>query len=766
MANRIEILVEVDPTGRGSAKIKGIGREVEDLERKSTQAGARGGAALSGLLGGLGVPLTAGASLLVARELIQTANEGENAQRRLGASAKEAGISFTVARGEAGKLAEELALSQTQAEGAEAKLIQLARVSGRLLDLPEIRKKFADLAAAYGMTSGEIETLTNQLLSGQDEALNRLGIADPSKLYQEYAKSIGKASTELTQQEQAQARLNAVLEKGAQHLGAANERLTTAAGKWAELGAKIDNAKRAAGEFLGERGLALIKYLTPGYDFQKDVDREFIAKGAEDRRIRAEAQAASDAKFKRLNIQDELNKAFNESSKTGDTSAYDAVVFKDFEHLAVARGEAGAKALKDSFTGRLSSLFKEGTPDATVVRFAEAEFKKLRGILSEDEAKKFDKEFREYFAKLSKEAGSYLKGIRGEAEKLFSELAERYAGENDNPFTKIFVKAKEDADKLRKTFGVLGEETVKELQAIRDAHTKQTTLATQLDVELQAASLRRKALAEEEAASIKELTRLDEARLKVIDAQISAAREIPELEAKALALRTGSADKDGLKIDKARVQGEEFRRLSDELSAVSALPGEVGRKAVENVNRELVALFNDLPPDLQAAIAKGRAPGRDTFASAFESEATARRRRVAEEQAGVDRAAREQAGDAALSKEQRAALARARDAGLDQGQVDKRLLGLTGDNLSRDRAGAGEREADRLLTTQAAARAAVEKSTAKTEELTTAVDNLARTMQDPKNRELLIEIVNRSKAELKEDLYGGLTPAAASSKTR
>lgn len=766
---KIEILVEVDPTGRGTAKIKQVGKDVADLERTSIEAGAKGGRAISGILGGLGVPLTVGAAVFGIKSLIKDAGEADSSQRKLAASSKEAGLSLSFAKGEAKALAEELALNDVQAEASQAKLIQLARVAGRLVDLPDIRRKFSDLAAAYGLTSTEVETLTNQLLSGQDEALNRLGIADPSKLYKEYAKEIGKTVEQLSQQEQTQARLNAVLEKGALHIGAANERLTSQAGKWAELSAKIDNAKRSLGEYFGERGLALTKVLTPGYDFQKDEDRRQRAREAEEKRLRAEAVAASDAKLRRLNIEGELNKAFGESSKSGDFSKYEATLFKDFEHLATARGEKAATALRDAFTGRLSALFKEGTPDATVVQYAEEEFNKLRGILSEDDAKKFEKEFTQYFQRLAKEAGTYLRGVRGEAEKLFSTLAERYAGEANNPFVKIFTEAQEKAKQLEKTFAVLGEATVKELQAIEAAHTKQLTLATQLDVELEAASLKRRASAEREAASIKELTRLDTARLRVIEAQITAAREIPELEAKALALRQGKAGANGLAINESYVKGQEFKRLKEELEIAQKLPGELGVEAARKVNAALVDLFNDLPPELQAAIARGKEVGKDTFASAFESEANARRVAARKEQDNAAKEAKAAAADSLLTKEQRAAFDRAKAGGLEQGTLDKRLLGLQGEGLAGQRAGAAEREADRLLESQAAARTAVEKSTAKTEELTSAIDALAKTMQDPENRKLLIEIVNRSRAEVKEDLYGGTgkaKPASAATKKK
>lgn len=778
MANRVEIDVQVDPTGRGIARINLLENRVDSLGSKSRQAGQAGRDALDGFAGGLGIPTSiAAASSALGAGIILLGNAAKNAsleaataQRILKSDAQEAKLEFSAVQAEARKFGEDLALSNTQAEQSFSRFLRVVKAAGLTENLESYRKKFADLAAAYGLQATEVETLTSQLLSGQDEALNRLGIADPSQLYKRYAEQVNKTVENLTEEEKVRARLLAVIEKGERFEGAAAQRLSEQTGQWALLSKSIADATTNLGDFLTKQTVvgdipgvvtALIAGKNPFTAYQERLDNQ--AKAAQ---AAAAAKALADS-----------DKYFTDQTNRLGTPGALADPFGSFRNRITLLGPEQAAKERDNFIQQYTAIFKDKRLSTSTALFAEDQYKQIRGIFSPEKRQEIEGEFTKFWNTYAKTALGALKTARDAAEANFKVLADRSTGGN-NPFVKILVDADERAKELEKTFRVLGSSVVKELQKAEDAYTKQKLMALQLDQELKAASLRREADRLEQFSGI---TGGEQRRLNQIDAQISAAENIPSLLAKAEAIsrglvrlqegqfnefgeRTGSGPlQSELAIDQNRINKEIF----DELTRIrtSDLGGEAGGRARDAVNQALINLFESFSPDEQARIARGErgASTQREFADAFQGRAESFREAIRQE---VEKAAVADKAIAAV-REDISRIEEARRSGLDSREADARLLSTTGElspgemsaDIRQARIEALRREADRQVKAQEDANKALTDATTATNKLVESIDKLAGDVRDPNNRRLLLEVRNRATADVRTELYGDLKGA-------
>lgn len=778
MANKIEILVEVDPYGRGSAKIKTVGTEVDNLTAKTNKAGQAGRSALDGFAGGLGIPTSVAAAssaiaagiLLVGNAAKNSSLDAANAQRILKSDAQAAGIAFTAAQAEARAFGDDLALSNTQATLSFTQFIRVVKAAGLTENLTKYRKNFADLAAAYGLQAADVTTLVSQLISGQDEALNRLGLPDPSVLYKKYAAAIGKTVDQLTAEELVRARLLAVTEKGEQFAGAAQERLTQQTGQWATLEKKISEATTALGDFLLKQTVIgeLPLLLTHPFDLvpakQKQLDD---ARAAQAAAARAKALADSDAYFKRE----------NESSNAPGALRNP---FGSFNNRVTLLGADQAAKERENFVSQYTELFKDPRLTTATAIFAEEQFRQIRGIFDPKKSQEIEADFTKFWDKYAKVALGALKTARDAAEKNLATIADRATG-GSNPFVKLLTEADERAKELRKTFGVLGESVVKDLLKAEEAFNRQRTLALQLDQELKAAALRREA---DTLKGFNGISGAEQRRLNQIDSQVSAAESIPGLLAKAEAisrglvqLQSGQFDAEGKRINpkdalkyelggkgQDRVNSEIFDMLTKINTGGFGFGSQGGKQAEGAVNAALVRLFDSLAPEMQARIAQGLEGGNQqrTFAGAFRGQAQSFQDAIREE------IAKAKVADQAVSsvREDIARIEEARRQGLDSREADARLLATTGAlspaeqtaDIRQARIEALRREADRSVTAQTDATKAVDSAREATDRLTTAIDKLAEESRKPENRRLLVEIQNRAKADVRSELYGGLGP--------
>lgn len=210
-----------------------------------------------------GVPLSIGAVVGTLDAAIDKSIEVIKANRQLASSATEAGLAYEVLAEKNLKAAESFGLSNVAAASVTAKIQQLATFSGKPEQFDLLQKRFADLGAAKGIDSRDLNVLIGTILSGQDEGLNRLGISDPGQLYKAHAKEIGKAADQLTQYEKVQAAVNAVVEKGAIFDGTATLRMNSLEGATAKMTAQWENfttgiSTAATGNLFFQNSLDLI----------------------------------------------------------------------------------------------------------------------------------------------------------------------------------------------------------------------------------------------------------------------------------------------------------------------------------------------------------------------------------------------------------------------------------------------------------------------------------------------------------------------------
>lgn len=776
MSNKVEILVEVDPTGRGAAAIKSISANIDTLGRKTKEAGGAGREAADGLAGGLGIPLSIGGAtaalgagiLVVGSQAKDAALNAANATRVLKSDAQEAGLAFDVARIKAQKFGQDLAVSNAQAEVSFARFLRVVKAAGELKNLDKFQKQFTDLAAAYGLTATEVETLTSQLLSGQDEALNRLGIADPSGLYKLYAAQVGKTVENLTEEEKVRARLLAVAEKGAKFAGVAAQRLASEVGQWATLKKNIEDATVALGEYITKSVVgskiptvinAAVKNPVSAILAGSVIGSPFFLE-----QIKAEMELEVDKVRMAANAARLAAALKIKADQTAFIAKFSGTV-----------DPAEQAKIKEGFTAQYEALFKSKNLDATTADFAERQFKQIGKIFDPEKAKEFEEKFTAFWDKYSKTALDALKKARDAADGNFGRLAELGTDAN-NPFLKILLPAEERARSLQETFSILGDRVVDTMLKAERAATRQALLGAQLDAQLSANAKRREADA---LASFSGLTGSEGRKLGVVDRQIEAAQNIPALLATANALARGLTKvtegqfnekgertnpneplKRELVVDADKVNKDILERLLDVNKL--GLGGAAGTQAQEKITAAIVDLFDGLSPEMKARIARGEEGQgvKRIFEDALRDTAQSYTDAVKQEIANA------KVADEAINsvKKDIADINAARQAGLSTAAADARLLATTGNlapgEMSADvrqaRIEALRRDADRDVAAQVEADLAIDRARISTEALTKSIDALAVDMRNPSNRKLLIEITKRAGVDARTELYGSL----------
>jgi hypothetical protein len=215
----------------GSGFTKGLRSEIglADTKAKQLNSSLKEVAGTFGLA--FGTAAVVGGALKFLNDAKTASLENVKSNRLLASSATEAGKAYADLADENERFAKAASLSTTESAGLLSKIQQLATFSGKPENSESLQKGFLDLGAAKGIAGPDLQNLIGTILSGQDEGLNRLGLPDPSKIYEAYGKQIGVAGDKLNQFQKVQAATNAVLEKAAVFAGANNDRLETTAGK-------------------------------------------------------------------------------------------------------------------------------------------------------------------------------------------------------------------------------------------------------------------------------------------------------------------------------------------------------------------------------------------------------------------------------------------------------------------------------------------------------------------------------------------------------
>lgn len=208
------------------------------------------------------------------KELSDRAIGVERSNRLLTSSAREAGVGFGDLTKLNRRFGEMTGVSNVEAAQTTAMIARLASNAGLrgAANVEKLQKAFADLGASRGIAGRDLQDLMGSILSGQDEGLNRLGIADPGQLQAAYAKKIGKTTDALTQQEKVLASLLAIYDKANDNVGAADKRMAGLEGSvvnvskaWEDLSNTVSSSFLNSDKFqnLLRQITAVLKFVAP-----------------------------------------------------------------------------------------------------------------------------------------------------------------------------------------------------------------------------------------------------------------------------------------------------------------------------------------------------------------------------------------------------------------------------------------------------------------------------------------------------------------------
>jgi hypothetical protein len=468
VANRVDIIVGIDSSSVG-VELRGLEGQVDRFAVSVQRGGSAGRQATQSMMPGITAVqaawAAAGATVVkFGHDILEASNNAAAANRQIASSATGAGIVYAQAAEGARKLGEQLAISNSEAQKSYSQLITLTKNSGQTGQLDSIAARFADVAAAKGLKGEDISTLVSQLVSGQDEALNRLGLKDPSGLYKDYAASVGRSVDSLSEMEKAQIRVNAVVKLGEQNAGAAAERLQDADGKMATASKRLDDLYATMGQAVTgsqefQNFLTTVNDLLKSISVNADDVRAKLVQGLTSSQI-AEEQANSGLSSAMDYIAAGATKlAFSSANPLGYLGAQ-ALGFSGDD---IAR----AGSVDDIHRRRIEQLRQqaERIKQQDEKQAADAAKNKPKAYQQvEEQIKKFQAEQQKAREKATEEHAKRLVSIY---EKLRDDIGGTFARlEQDNSFTGIEANAIKAAQSIEREFGAAGQVIVRQLQAV------------------------------------------------------------------------------------------------------------------------------------------------------------------------------------------------------------------------------------------------------------------------------------------------------------
>jgi len=236
MANLLEIVVRVrDAT---SNVVEGITSKFQSLRSGLNEL------AKNRLLQGIGFA----AILKTLRDAWAEADKFEGSLRKLDATAKLTGVPLYQLQAIADEGRQKFGLSTMMANDYAVELAKLAGKAGDVSKAAQGMAAFLEIGAARGLTAGETLKAVQQAILGIDEGTDKLFNKNPSVLYKEYADQIGISVGKLTDQQKAQALLNAALEDGLVVQGSYADFMKSSAGTQEASNNRIQEAKVRIGQ--------------------------------------------------------------------------------------------------------------------------------------------------------------------------------------------------------------------------------------------------------------------------------------------------------------------------------------------------------------------------------------------------------------------------------------------------------------------------------------------------------------------------------------
>lgn len=206
-----------------------------------------GGIAAGAMLGRFAGPLagvfTAGAALNEAREMVSASDQLEASVRKLGGTARITGLDFGTLSAAAAQAKEELRVAVPIANDLTGMMTRLAARAGDASQANRALVGWMDLAGASGLTAAEALQALEVTFRGQDEGLNRLGLANPAEIYKKWGAGADEAS-------KAQAILKEVLDASTRVQGEWARAMETGAGQAEQAAGKVQELRAEMGDSL------------------------------------------------------------------------------------------------------------------------------------------------------------------------------------------------------------------------------------------------------------------------------------------------------------------------------------------------------------------------------------------------------------------------------------------------------------------------------------------------------------------------------------
>lgn len=169
---------------------------------------------------------------------------------KLDGAARITGISLQTLTTISEKAQRQFGLSKTQAAEFSVEMAKLAGKAGDVGKAGPALQAFLDIGAARGLTAAQTLLAVRQSILGIDEGTDKLFNKNPSTIYAEFADKIGTTAGKLSDQQKAQALVNAAFEDGVKVTGKYGEYLLSTAGQAEQTANKTEMLFTRLGEFL------------------------------------------------------------------------------------------------------------------------------------------------------------------------------------------------------------------------------------------------------------------------------------------------------------------------------------------------------------------------------------------------------------------------------------------------------------------------------------------------------------------------------------
>lgn len=143
-----------------------------------------------------------------------------------------------------------------------AAVAKFAAAAGDSAKAGDLMTAALDLGAAAGMDAAQVAEGLSSALAGNDEWLNRLGLSNPSVIWEKYAAANGLARSEIDDTTKALAILTEITDAGNKVAGVSAERMKTGAGEQEKLNNRLNEAQVAFGAAIQPLRIFIVQGLT------------------------------------------------------------------------------------------------------------------------------------------------------------------------------------------------------------------------------------------------------------------------------------------------------------------------------------------------------------------------------------------------------------------------------------------------------------------------------------------------------------------------